>query len=991
MTHIKKLVMHGFKSFANRTEIPFENSMNVIVGPNGSGKSNITDALCFVLGRLSIKSMRAAKAANLLFSGNKAHKQSEEASVELIFDNSDKAFSLDNPEISIKRIVRRNGASIYKINSVIKTRQELLELLAQAGIDPNGFNIVLQGEIDSLVKSHPEERRKIIEEVAGISIYETRKEKSLRELEKADESLKEVGAVLKERNSYLKNLERERQEALNFQKLEEIVKRCKATVLSKKINEKEKELGHVLLLIQDQNKEIDKIKQEIVREDQERVILEQKVNIINKKLQESTSKEQEFLHSELAELKAKIAGLEVRKENFSNRIDESKRRISEKQERIKLIEKEISEITTIAPEVKKQQESIKKNQEIFDILEKKRRSFYIIKSELSSIEAKKQDKERNLIEIKREKEIVEKEINSLFEEIKYVKSLEKGEQLKDKLKKEILEAEDKIVSLERENLELIKDAAIINQAIIKEEKLKQDIVRLDICPLCKNKITQDHITTVINESNGKIQGFAKKQRDDEEKKITSEKRINELKVHFSNMRTQLGEVEIDLLKIKNAEDRKNQIKNLVFEEETIKSELKIVNEKIIALKKDFEGIKNVEIEYDEVRLKMQELSMQNLDVDSETTVKKRDLSRFQSELKAAERELEESSSELKKIEEVLSKDVITIEKKEKEERELYEKFQSLFNEKNSLMDKQKAIETGIVGFQHKIRSHEDRINSLKIEKARIEAEKDSTKFEFREFEKFEPYSLPQEEINEKLQKTQQRLQEIGSVNLKALEVYEVVKEQCVQIEEKVNTILKEKENILKIVEEIDKKKKKSFLSTLEAINELFTRNFSRISKKGEVFLELENKQEPFAGGLSILLRVAKGKYFDVTSLSGGERTMVALALIFAIQEYKPYCFYIFDEIDAALDKHNSELLAGLIKQFMTSGQYVIVTHNDALISSAATLYGVSMQENISKVISIRLDSQEDLDNIKSMINSDKEKREKEEKQEAKEEIKEDKE
>ena len=103
-----------------------------------------------------------------------------------------------------------------------------------------------------------------------------------------------------------------------------------------------------------------------------------------------------------------------------------------------------------------------------------------------------------------------------------------------------------------------------------------------------------------------------------------------------------------------------------------------------------------------------------------------------------------------------------------------------------------------------------------------------------------------------------------------------------------------------------------------------------------------------------MVRVNRGKYFDITSLSGGEKTMVALSLIFAIQEYKPYCFYIFDEIDAALDKHNSELLAALIKKYMKTGQYIIVTHNDTLISEASNLYGVSMQENISKIISLKV-------------------------------------
>jgi len=177
MAYIKKLMMQGFKSFPRKTELPFTQGINVILGPNGSGKSNIPDALCFVLGRLSIKSIRAAKASNLIFMGTKIASPAKEAIVEVVFDNSDKAFSIEKNEVSIKRIVKRNGQSMYKIENEVKTRQEVLSLLAQAGIDPNGFNLVLQGEIQNFVKMHTEERRKVIEEVSGISIYELRKAK----------------------------------------------------------------------------------------------------------------------------------------------------------------------------------------------------------------------------------------------------------------------------------------------------------------------------------------------------------------------------------------------------------------------------------------------------------------------------------------------------------------------------------------------------------------------------------------------------------------------------------------------------------------------------------------------------------------------------------------------------------------------------------------------------------------------------------------------
>src|SRR3989344_5041477 len=242
MAYIKKIVMHGFKSFARKTEIPFDKGINVIIGPNGSGKSNISDAICFALGRLSVKSMRAEKAKNLIFMGSKYNKPAKEAAVEIVFDNSDKAFAIDKIEVSIKRDVRKNGISTYRINGETKTRAEVIETLWQAGIDPYGFNIILQGQIQSIVRMHPEERRKIIGEVAGISVYEWRKEKSLKELEKTENRLKEIFTILRERTFYLNNLEKERAQAQRYKELQETARRAKATIIHKKFEDKRKEV-----------------------------------------------------------------------------------------------------------------------------------------------------------------------------------------------------------------------------------------------------------------------------------------------------------------------------------------------------------------------------------------------------------------------------------------------------------------------------------------------------------------------------------------------------------------------------------------------------------------------------------------------------------------------------------------------------------------------------------------------------------------------------
>src|SRR3989339_166333 len=145
MTKINRISIHGFKSFAHKTDILFDNKFNCILGPNGSGKSNVGDALCFVLGRLSAKSMRAEKASNLIFNGGKKGKPASSALVEIAFDNQSKIFPIEDKEVVISRSISKDGGSTYRINGKKHTRTEILDTLALAKINPDGYNIVLQG------------------------------------------------------------------------------------------------------------------------------------------------------------------------------------------------------------------------------------------------------------------------------------------------------------------------------------------------------------------------------------------------------------------------------------------------------------------------------------------------------------------------------------------------------------------------------------------------------------------------------------------------------------------------------------------------------------------------------------------------------------------------------------------------------------------------------------------------------------------------------
>jgi chromosome segregation protein len=504
-------------------------------------------------------------------------------------------------------------------------------------------------------------------------------------------------------------------------------------------------------------------------------------------------------------------------------------------------------------------------------------------------------------------------------------------------------------------LELEKTNAVLLQIGNRERKLKGDIIGLDVCPMCRNKITEEHRCYVVENSNSKIKNAEEEVKKNVEKikELTEEINSNVERVLQNEQRQK--EIELDIIKIRSTDDKKENIKRIVVLKQETEESLKDILKKLIETREKFEELKNIEEKYDEARMRIQELALYSkVDVDTNVAIKQRELERIKAEIKNLARDNEETQRELKSIIEKQEENDKILEKKELEEQKLYEKYQKLYNVRNELQDKQKAIETVIMGVQHEIRNIEEKIGSINIQKAQHQAQLENLRIEFKELENIEQMAMTIEQAREKIQESQIRLNQLGSINLKAVEIYDQVKQVCDQITEKVNTINLEKEKVSKIIAEIDKKKKKSFMKTLEAVNILFTRNFTQLSKKGEVSLDLENKEDPFAGGLNIVVKVAKGKYFDITSLSGGEKTLVALSLIFAIQEYKPYCFYIFDEIDAALDKHNSELLAALIKRYMLSGQYIVITHNDALISEATTLYGVSMQEGLSQIISLKI-------------------------------------
>ncbi|MGY5855298.1 MAG: chromosome segregation SMC family protein, partial [Candidatus Thorarchaeota archaeon] len=235
MVHIEKLVCKGFKSFGrDSVSIKLNQGFTCIVGPNGSGKSNVIDAILFVLGQLSAKTLRATVFSDLLYSPPKPNMppKAKSAVVELHFNNKDRKLQVDADRVVVERELDDSGKSVCRINGKVVTRSAVLDVLGAIGVDPNGYNLVLQGEIAQMVKVSPNERRKLVEEIAGISAYDEQKDRALKKLAESESNLGKVDMQLQERRRHLEKLEEDMSDARRYQNLHEQIRKHRVDILA---------------------------------------------------------------------------------------------------------------------------------------------------------------------------------------------------------------------------------------------------------------------------------------------------------------------------------------------------------------------------------------------------------------------------------------------------------------------------------------------------------------------------------------------------------------------------------------------------------------------------------------------------------------------------------------------------------------------------------------------------------------------------------------
>ncbi len=368
MGKIDKIKLKNFKSFKGAA-IPISSGYTTIVGPNGSGKSNILDAICFVLGTSSMKSLRADRLADLV------NHNSKDGTAEVHIDLKTKEGLR-----SVSRSIDKGGNSVFRLDGKRTTRFQVEETLSSLNIKPDGHNIIMQGDVTKVIKMTPMQRREIIDEVSGIAEYEAKKQESIRELNKVLEKVKEANIIMGERTGYLNVLEKEKIEAELYQKLNTERKQYNATLVKKELDSVEKSYTKALEFIAKQNSLLEEVTKNLGKHQEELKKIDKDYEELNKKVFEESDKRRGAVTAELEKIRQELAGAEVGIKHSKETIDRNRAKreellkgVAELGNKIKEKEKEVDaniiheeEIEIKTGQLKKELDEILKQAGQFD-------------------------------------------------------------------------------------------------------------------------------------------------------------------------------------------------------------------------------------------------------------------------------------------------------------------------------------------------------------------------------------------------------------------------------------------------------------------------------------------------------------------------------------------------------------------------------------------------------------------------------------------------
>ena len=975
--YLKTLKAHGFKSFADKTILEFTNGINGIVGPNGSGKSNIVDAIRWVLGEQSVKSLRGAETmSDVIFSGSKSRNPMNIASVSLTFDNKDKYFPLDYDEVEIKRRVYKDGSNEYYLNNEKVRLKDLTNLLLDSSIAKESFNIISQGKIESIISSKPIDRRVIFEEASGVLKYKRRKEDALKKLNKTNENKKRINDIIGELETRLAPLEEAKNKATKYNEIKNKLENLEISLITEditninfdyhtskdKIESLNKEILSLMTKGNQNEAQIEKFKTNIASLDNQIKIMQNKVielTTLSERLnsQKNIIKERQNNKVENTKLHQNILNLKEEELTVQNNIDNLNTTLI-------FLNKQIDQT---AEKINK--EEIEKQQ---------------IKQTKNNLEIK-------LTNLIREKNNLEFKCENLKESIENggalplaVKSVLNNPKLRgiENVLGNIVETDEKFALAITTSLGYNTNNIITTDENSAKEAINylKNIGRATFFPLniIKPKYIDSETLNKIKQNENFIDLASNLVKYDPKYKniilnqlgniivtqnITSAISISKI----INNRYRIVTLDGEIIHVGGSMTggKQNKIRNTISDKYELEHVLK-QNENILSKIKELENKIN-ETDYN---LKAKEdkiylLNKEKMLKEEEYKTKKQSLNDQTIKLKQIKFDIKSNNNLLngnlsKEEEEILNKYYAALKTKNEAQMEL----ENLNKEKQNLNETLEDYEASLKKENTLYTLKTNELKDLEIKSSRLEVKLDNLLNTLTEnysmtFEKAkENYKLeiPFDKAKNQLTNLKKQIKQLGPVNPTAPEEYEEVNSRYIFLKKQIDDLTQAENTLLQIIEEMDKVMTHEFKDTFTLINENFQKTFKELFGGGHAELKLTEPNNILQTGVDIVASPPGKKLTSITLLSGGEKTLTAISLLFAIIQSKPSPFCVLDEVEAALDEANVNTFGKYLQKLKEKSEFIIITHKKTTMEYADILYGITMQESgVSKLVSVKLE------------------------------------
>jgi len=930
LTNIK---ISGFKSFVDKTEISLSAKRTGIIGPNGCGKSNIIDAVKWVLGETS-KHIRGDSIDDVIFNGTDSRKPNDYANVELLFSNTENRIGgqyAQYDEISVKREVTRDGASKYFLNNSHCRRRDILDIFMGTGLGPKSYAIINQGTASKLIESKPEEFRVYLEEVAGISKYRERKRETENKISHTKENLDRLNDVISEVSKQLKILERQAIQADKFKKLSDEKKLVKSEILAISIRDFQEKIENNNKKIETKKTKLEKKKLDINNINTKIETIKINYQLLNEKMN-NTQKEYYDALSEVGRTEQAIEyekdGAQRDKKQYENAlqsIEKIRKRLDEDNLELKKIDKELQAFNYKKKECQDRLKIIEKNKEDFNIknensknlLEKNTKNLYESTQYFTTEKQKIENLNNDIIRIKKDIKEYTDTSEKIFTELKKIESYELDIKIKEYQKE--LNIFDNLVESSNNKKDLIESSKKI-KFVLEEIKEIVKTIQADEYELAKkNEQIKNDIDNKINSEIFRLKSLEEKLKETNKNVIRFNNDIDKFTSIIQNINNEISNFNDELANLEKSYNiEKNTLYDLEVKIETkkvniinINDNLKSNNTELESMSGNVEILKDSSINPDNKIIELEKALVENLKTqnlkDQELKKERLEITEMADVISAHENKKSETLSELENIRYMISED-------EKDIQEVVGQVKSI---------KEQLVELGV-----------DNKSILDVD-----IDYDLSKWKKRESQ------------------LTTSIDRMGPINLAAIEQFKEYEERQSYLTMQKDDLITALNSLEDAIKKIDKDTKERFKDTFEKVDNKLQEIFPKLFNGGKAYLKM-TENDLLKTGVEVFASPPGKKLSSINLLSGGEKALTALSLVFALFSLNPSPFCMLDEVDAPLDDVNIERFCGLFTEMSEKIQFIVITHKKITMEYVEQLIGVTMGEKgVSKLVNVSMQDQ----------------------------------